>query len=307
MSISSLITSAGQGYTRLSQLGGGLGGSVLGAIFNRPAHHKGETNYSPVDWNDFISKVKKGGIARNNLYFAGIHIPIILAEKFKGIGVTTKDVGLFCNSTTIPSLNVMTTQARYMGVTRDMPYSRTKEPLTMTFYCDSDMKLKYLFDMWIMSIFNSNVNNKVAYYDSYTTELRIELYNVEEQTTYKANVFEAYPTHVSPVTPAYNQPGVMEFTVTFSYLRWEPVLIAAGGDSKSWLSKLFGDNWNLANQLLVSASDPTQIASILAANITSGGALGGMLGGAVDTVTGWLGLGGHSGNKPDANNAWFYE
>lgn len=191
--------------------------------------------------NEFITAVKKRGLARTNRYSVIIPFP-------NGGGERGRLATIFCDQVTLPGISVATTPSRFYGETREMAYERVFEPVTMSFYVDMDMEIKTAFDDWMNSIVNP-VTRAISYYDSYVRPVFIYVENDEYTPTnsapgsvgnldpvngrreakspYMITLQEAYPKTVNAITLDTGSKEIMKLTVQFQYRYWEPTSTSA--------------------------------------------------------------------------------
>lgn len=201
--------------------------------------------------NQFIGSVK-GGLARTSHFAVSFVMPKCLDASRFGKDVLEK-VLLFCEQTQLPGLNVATTPIRTWGETREMPYERMYEPITFTFYVDKEMKVKLFFDQWITSI-QDNQTRHMNFYENYIVDVNVEVYDVADNSRYKATLFEAYPKTISAVEMNYGGKDVMRVQVTFAYRYWttnqmSTVTSASGIIQPTGLGKIVADVMEVPNKI----------------------------------------------------------
>jgi hypothetical protein len=169
-----------------------------------------------MSFSEFLSEVKTGGLARNNRF----------TVSFDGgelIGAITgndyRKLLLFCDGAQLPGQSLATVPNRTFGEIRETPYDRLYEPVTLSFYCDTQMQVKYYFDNWMDQIYNP-ATRKFAYYDDYICNLTIDAKDTQNNTQYRVTMFEAYPKSVSAVQMDAANKDVMKVNVTFQYKSW---------------------------------------------------------------------------------------
>lgn len=170
---------------------------------------------------DFISEIKKGALARSNRY-AIMFTPPTNAQKAYIGGVepnTLKKAILFCDQIQLPGLNLSTVQNRTFGEFRETPYEKLFDNITMSFYVDNDMKVKSLFDNWMGAI-QDPVTRTFRYYDQYTTDMTIEVQDINDKSRYQVKLFECYPKTIGAIQMDYAAKEVMKLSVTMQYKYW---------------------------------------------------------------------------------------
>lgn len=168
--------------------------------------------------SDIVANVAPG-MAKSN-HFTILMTPPPAAMAGIGRGNTNlQKVLLFCDTAQLPGLNINTAQIRTFGEIREMPYEFNYEPITLTFYVDSQMYVKKMFDNWINSI-QLGDTRKMEYYDNYVTPMKIFVQDTSERNRYVVELFEAYPKTVSAVNMDYASRDIMKVTVTMMFKYW---------------------------------------------------------------------------------------
>lgn len=174
--------------------------------------------------DEFISNVKTVGMARTNRFY------VLMSPPTDDNWDTKRVAMLFCDQVNLPGTNFATTPSRTFGEIRELPYDKTYDNLTMTFYVDRQMKVKSLFDNWLNKVRNPDTRT-FNYYDEYTTPIWVFVQDLNDKTTYSMKLSECYPKTVSAVQLDNQTKDVMKLSVTFQYRYWEaaPVSEAASG------------------------------------------------------------------------------
>lgn len=164
----------------------------------------------------FISNVKQGALARTNRFAVLFSAPKGMTEA----NLTTFErVLLFCDSAQLPGANFSTTQNRSFGEFREVPYEKLYDQVSLTFYVDNKMSVKELFDDWQNVIYNP-VTRTFGYYDDYTTTLKIQVQDINDNTCYEVELYECYPKSISNIQMDAASKDVMKITVGFQYKYW---------------------------------------------------------------------------------------
>lgn len=188
---------------------------------------------------EFVAQVKSGGLARTNRYTVFFEPPITStsnADKRKTL--------LFCDQVQLPGVNYSTVQNRTFGEFRETPYEKIYDNITMSFYVDNDMKVKRLFDDWIGMI--SDPQTRVFnYYKNYTTDMKIEVQDLNDKTRYEMTLYECYPKSISSIQLDYNSKDVMKVQVGMQYKYWKATPIEPLADGQKipsgWYDTLMQD------------------------------------------------------------------
>lgn len=199
----------------------------------------------------FIGTVKQG-LARTSHFNVSFPRPKCVDPNLFNDQVI-QHVHLFCEQTQLPSLNISTTPIRTWGETREMPYDRMFDPVNLTFYVDKEMKVKLFFDQWISSIQDFQTRH-ITYYDDYTVQMDIQVFDVAENSRYQVSLMEAYPKTISAIEMNYGGKDVMRVQVTMAYRYWytnEMTLVAGatGVKQPTGLGKLIADGMAIPNKI----------------------------------------------------------
>lgn len=174
---------------------------------------------------DFIAQTKSRGMMRSNRYEVVVPFPSKDSN-------TMKLATLFCDSLSLPGINVASTPARVFGEGREMPYERTYEPIQLSFYCDSNLEIKKAFESWIDLIINPQTR-AIQYYNTYIKDIQIYVQTVEDNTTYSVTLYEAYPKSIQAIQMSYDSKEVMKVNVTMQYKYWKSSNTNVNGQSNN--------------------------------------------------------------------------
>lgn len=159
----------------------------------------------------FKSQIKTKGLARLNRY------EVILPPTLTSSSDDMQMASVFCDAVQLPGLNIATTQQRIYGEQRELPYERMVDPLNLSFYVDTDMRVKMMFDSWINKVINPN-SKVTSYYNDYVQDITIKVVSVDDLTKpYSVTLREAYPKSVSPIQMDATSRDVMKLNVTLMY------------------------------------------------------------------------------------------
>lgn len=173
--------------------------------------------------NEFISTVKSTGFANSNKFLVTISPPATVN--------TSSDVNrmiqLFCDTCQLPDQTVSTAQTRTYGEIREMPYENLYGNINMSFYVDSDFRVKYFFDQWIQSISNPETRHW-EYYTNYISEsITIDMLNNAGDNTYSVTLWECYPKSIQSVSLDYGSKEILKCTVSMNYKYWRSIQMDA--------------------------------------------------------------------------------
>ena len=184
---------------------------------------------------EFIAQVKSSGIARTNRYAVFFSPP----PKVAPAGLNK--ILLFCDQVTVPGANFSTTQNRIFGEFREVPYEKNYDQISLSFYVDTEMKVKQLFDDW-QNIIANPITRTYGYYTDYVCDLDIEIQDLNDKTRYMVKLVECYPKTIGGIQLDMNSKDVMKFTVGFQYKYYvtSPIAELAEGEKipTNWYDKL---------------------------------------------------------------------
>jgi len=189
----------------------------------------------PFNISEFKSVMNRhGGAARSSL-FEVIISPANERGEFLVPGViSTSDLRFFCQSVSVPGINLETSTYRPsgFGFPEFIPVSSSPDQLNAIFLLDSNHRVLTFFHRWISSVINVSGNrgdsvrglspNLIEYKDNYTaSELTIRHYSTHDPFRfYEFKYSKVYPTQVSSIDmnwTARDEPATI--TVNFSYSR----------------------------------------------------------------------------------------
>lgn len=183
---------------------------------------------------EFIAQVKSGGLARNNRY------AVMFTPPLKNSNAQLRKILLFCDQVQLPGASYATVQNRTFGEFREVPYEKLYEQITLSFYVDTEMKVKQLFDDWQNKISNPATRTYNYYYD-YVSDMTIEVQDLNDKTRYSVKLSECYPKTISSIQLDVNSKEVMKLSVGFQYRNWVATKIEplANGEQipTSWYEK----------------------------------------------------------------------
>jgi hypothetical protein len=163
--------------------------------------------------NQFITHVKQIG------FVSGSKFELVAPMIDSTSNTAASTVSMLCNSAVVPGHTLMTNELRYFGEATERPYGVFYTPVALTFYLDNDLSAKRYFDQWVGLVFNKDTR-ELGYYDSYTRDIEIVVYNKNEEEIDRIKLYEAYPKAVNDFPLDYSQTGVAVLTVQLVYKWW---------------------------------------------------------------------------------------
>lgn len=192
--------------------------------------------------NQFIAQVKNVGMSRTNRYSVIMAPP---QNEWMAEYRDLEEILLFCDQVQLPGVNLATVQNRTFGEFREVPYEKLFGEISMSFYVDQSLVVKQFFDAWMNSIQNPYTRT-FAYYNSYITQMDIQVEDVNDNTRYTVTAYECYPKTVSAIQMDYANKDVMKLQVTMQYKYWTA----------------YGENSNVNN----TSSAPMELGDVLMRN-----------------------------------------
>lgn len=181
----------------------------------------GKNNQNRKSINDFTSNIVNG-LSRTNRYAVDLTIPTVIRPDIQG-AYTPDDnrrLLLMCDQLQLPGLNINTTQIRTYGEIREMPYEFNYDPIQLSFYVDTEMIIKSIFDAWIKSVQNDIMRN-FNYYNSYICpQMKIIVEDVNDYGRYEVTLHDVYPKNIAPIQMGNSSTDVMKLSVTLVYKYW---------------------------------------------------------------------------------------
>jgi hypothetical protein len=167
---------------------------------------------------NFLSEVRTKGLARPIHFEVNFGQPTCVKKYAQEIS----RVSLMCKNASLPMTRIITSRMQFAGAPtyRPIGVDYGGDNLTLTFYVDSQMRVKAFFDEWVDGIVNRETGNL---YDSknYLSNLNVKQLNSQGFVEYYASFEDIYPVAVNPLILDHGSTGqVHELAVTFNYRRW---------------------------------------------------------------------------------------
>ena len=158
---------------------------------------------------EFISKIKTSGLAKNNRFTVLLNPPL-------NLGGNLQSILLYCSGVNLPGITIGSNQVRIFGEIFEFPYEKIYPPCELTFYVDANMEVKKLFDDWINQIYDP-LTKHFYYYKNYISELEILVQDTKNNEVYSVKLFEAYPKNIGDIRLDYSNSEIMVLNVTMAY------------------------------------------------------------------------------------------
>jgi hypothetical protein len=140
-------------------------------------------------------------------------------------GGNGRDVGLRCESVTLPGINLATaTDSNIYGPTRDIVEGVTyAEEVAMTFSASTDLQERVFFETWQKQAYNPDTWN-VGYYKDYVGTVEIYLLDKQNQRKYGLKLWDAFPKSINGSDLSYGSFNEnLKTTVNMSFRYWTPL------------------------------------------------------------------------------------
>lgn len=130
-------------------------------------------------------------------------------------------LGIICHSCSMPGKNFLTQTLCQLGAPQDYPYSQKFDPVSFTFYNDSELRTRKFFEIW-QSIMCNLTDNSLNFLNEYRGDIKISQLNRNGEKTYSGQIYQCYPLDLSPNQFAYGDSSFTTTTVTMGYRLWKP-------------------------------------------------------------------------------------
>ena len=155
---------------------------------------------------------KRFGLAKPSRFYVEFTLPGKV-----GSASDMADLGLFCQSATMPTRTIETTDYATIRQGYKVPNGYSNEPITCTFLLGADYFPKTLFDKWI-SLTVDPVTYRIKYAADYCSDIRIYQLDDMLNRIYGVQLIDAFPTTLNPIELNMgNTDQVHLLNVTFAY------------------------------------------------------------------------------------------
>lgn len=158
---------------------------------------------------------KRGGFAKPNRFavdFSG------LASKISGFDTDQfRDLNILVDSLSIPGRTISTTDFGAWRHTIKVPTAYTEDDIEMVFNVTNDFTSKKILDAWLNLVI-SEESYLVAYDSEYKIDIKISQLDDNDNETYSANIYGAFPISVKGLPLDNNsESAVSRCNATFAY------------------------------------------------------------------------------------------
>ena len=179
-------------------------------------------------------------IAQTSIYHVKFAVPPAVSSFIaaNGRGVTPENISnieLLCSETTLPGTSLAThdVTSDYHGVTEKMAYRRIyDDTIDLTFYVDRNYNVVEFFDGWIDYISglgstfgreaykSAYTHYRMNYPEKYKSDMYVVKYEKDIGNTLNYTFVGAFPTSVTSVPVNYQASELLQYNVSFSYIRY---------------------------------------------------------------------------------------
>ena len=132
-------------------------------------------------------------------------------------------INIKAHTVTFPQRALQTFEIKHNSMPFKIPYTSSYDPVTFTFYSDSDMDVRRYFDIWQASIMNFS-NNTINFYNEYVSDIKMYIENDRGEDVYGIVLIEAFPLGITPLDMSYSSANtLLNVATTFSYKYWLPM------------------------------------------------------------------------------------
>jgi hypothetical protein len=177
----------------------------------------------PFNISNFKSNGLVYGGARPSLFNVFLSVP-------QGIGIDSVSVDKFrfvCRTAELPESTISAIDIPYFGRKIKVAGERSFGDWSVTIMNDEDFAVRSLFETWsnAMNRLVSNVRDANVSAEGYKTDLEVIQYSKDGSELRSYQFVGAFPTSVSSIGLGWDSTSAIEeFSVTFSYDYWIPVI-----------------------------------------------------------------------------------
>ncbi len=132
-----------------------------------------------------------------------------------------RDISLLCESCTLPGRTITTLDYQTTKQSVKIPYSFINEDVTFTFLLTGDYYMRKMFDQWMGKVFDQK-NYKLAYKNTYVSDVRIAQLNKNNIPVYTVKLENAYPTAINAIAlDNTSENSIQRVTVNMTYENFE--------------------------------------------------------------------------------------
>lgn len=164
--------------------------------------------------DDFKAKLKGGG-ARANLFRVTCNFPSF-------VQASVELTSFLCKGAALPASTVAAIAVPFRGRQLQIAGDRTFEPVTLTFFNDTDFAIRNAFESWMNGINGHTTNTGILSPADYQVDMIVEQLDRQENVLKTYNIRGAFPTSIAAIELSNDEASTIEeFTVEFQVQYWE--------------------------------------------------------------------------------------
>jgi len=126
-------------------------------------------------------------------------------------------INIMCNQATFPQRTLLTWELNQNSASFKTPYSYEYDPITFSFYADSNLNTRKYFEIWQSAVANIQ-NNTMNYMSEFVSPVTIYQMDTAGNDTYSVQLIDAWPITVGSVDLSMaNSNQIHNITVTMAY------------------------------------------------------------------------------------------
>lgn len=140
-----------------------------------------------------------------------------------------KDELAYCNSTSLPGVDLMTSETRIYGEISTLPYAPMYGTQQLTFISDNTMGIRQKLEEWQNQAYDRKTRS-VGYYDDYTKDVQIHVTDKAGNDIYCVTLYEAWIKSIGETQFDYSSEQLVLIPVTLVYKWWETTDVTSSGE-----------------------------------------------------------------------------
>lgn len=167
----------------------------------------------------FISEISAGGVARSDRYEIEFTSTKSGRRLFQRREIEKMNNRL--ESINLPGRGIGSSTVKLQTLDREIPYGNMYEgDIKMVFLEDKFFKIRKLFDTWQQLVI-SPVTYQISYYDNYTCDMLIRVYDEEDFEKYAVKIFDVFPKKINEIQMETNGENFAKTEIELSFRRWK--------------------------------------------------------------------------------------
>lgn len=173
-----------------------------------------------LSYREFVQRIKTEGVARQNRFSLDLPMPPGMQGRSSLFasagGEALRTIQLLCKSVSVPGINVASAPYYTVGEAIEAPYSRTFSGATMTFYVDSKMYVRKMFDEW-MDLIQDPTTRSMGYYQDFVTNATVNVEDIQNNIRYTIVLYDLFLKNIGAISLDQGANDIMTLDVTFDY------------------------------------------------------------------------------------------